>query len=178
MRFVAIGLTVLALAAEPALSSRAAAHATTFTCRGLGKDVHWSERRDPTDSRIAITTRNGEMTLMLTDRDVVLQLSDRALRHVRRELKDAKDEQDNVLASVVVAVVTNTVRELLDHSFVCDVRDLRDVSYDDGRLVFTGRHGRAVFADRDVRHSDAMCGFSEDDARSFVREFRRAKARQ
>ena len=178
MRTAAIGLTLLALAAEPALSSRAAAHATSIHCCGLGKDVHWSDRRDPSDARIAITTQNGEMTLLLTDRDVVFQLSDRAFRRVRRELREKADEQDNVFASVFVAVVTNTVREVLDHSFVCHVRDLRDASYDDGRLVFTGRRGRAVFANGDACDSDGENVFSERDAQSFVREFRRVKGPQ
>lgn len=176
MRIVAIGLTLLALAAEPALSSRAAAHATSFTCRGLGKDVRWSDRRDPSDARIAITTESGEMMLLLTDRDVVFQLSDRAFRRVSRELKDAKNKQDDVFASVVAAVVTNTVREMLDHSFVCHVRDLRDASYDDGYLVLTGRRGKVVFGDEDGCDSDGMSGFSERDAQAFVREFQRVKA--
>jgi hypothetical protein len=178
MRIVAISLTLLALAAGPALACRDGVHASSFTCRGMGRDVHWAQRMDPSDARMAITSRNGEMTLMLTDRDVVCQLSDRAMHKVRRELKHAKDDQDNVLASVIVAVVSNTVGEVLDHSFVSHVRDLRDVSYDEGRLVFTGRHGRAVFADRHARDDDAMSGFSEDDSRAFVAEFRRVKAGQ
>ena len=178
MRIVAIGITLLALAAEPALSPGPAAHASSFTCCGMGRDVHWSDRHDPSDARIAITTEEGEITLLLTDRDVVFQLSDRTLRQVHRELRDAKAEQDHWLASAIVTAVAGTVRELLDHSFVCHVRDLRDVSYEDGRLVFIGRHGRAVFGDEDDCDSDALRAFSERDALNFVREFRRVKARQ
>jgi hypothetical protein len=179
MRTVTVGIALLALAIWPALPSGPAAHASTsLTCKGLGQDVHWSDRRDPDDARIAITTEDGEMALLLTDRDVVMQLSDRALRRVNRELRDAKDEQDNWLASAIVTAVTGTVRELLDHSFVCHVRDLRDVSYEDGRLVFIGRHGRAVFGNEDACDSDASRAFSERDARNFMREFRRVKAGQ
>lgn len=178
MRIVAIGITLLALATEPALSPRPAAYASSLTCCGLGGVVHWSDRQDPSDARIAITTEGGEITLLLTDRDVVFQLSDRTFRKVNRELKDAEEEQDQWFASVIVTAVTGTVRELLDHGLVCRVRDLRDVSYDDGRLVFTDRHGRAVFGDQDACDSDAQRAFSERDARNFVREFRRVKARQ
>lgn len=178
MRTAAIGIALFVSAVGPALPSGPAAHATSFTCQGLGQDVHWSDRRDPTDARIAITSEDFEMTLLLTDRDVVLQLSDRTLRRVHRELRDAKGEhEDNWLASAIVAAVTGTVRELLDHSFVCRVRDLRDVSYEDGCLAFTGRNGKAVFVDEsDGGDSDPKCAFSERDACAFVQEFRRVKA--
>jgi hypothetical protein len=178
MRIVTIGLVLLAFAAEPALSPRATAHASSFTCCGRGRDVHVSERQDPSDARIAITTQGGEVTLLLTDRDVVFQLSERTLHKVQRELKDAKHEQDNWFANAIVTAVTGTVRELLDHSFVCHVRDLRDVSYQDGRLVFIGRNGRSVFGHTHGCDSDAERGFSERDAQNFVREFRELKAGQ
>ena len=61
---------------------------------------------------------------------------------------------------------------------MCHVRDLHDVSYEDGRLMFTGRHGRAVLGDKDDCDSDALSAFSERDAQNFVREFRRVKTRQ
>ena len=178
MRIVAIGITLLALAAEPGLSTRPSADASTLTCCGLGRDTHWSGRGDPSEARLAITTESGEITLLLTDWDVMFQLSDRTLRRVHRELRDAREEQDNVLASAIVTAVTRTVGELLDHSLVCHVRDLRDVSYEDGRLVFMGRHGRLVFGNEGDCDSDALRAFSERDAQAFVREFRRLKARR
>jgi hypothetical protein len=176
MRTVAIGIALLALAAGPALPTGPAAHATSITCRCPGKDVHWSERRDPADARFTMTTEDGEVTLLLTDRDVAFQLSDRSLHRVHRELRDAENEQDNWLASVIVTAVTGTVREVLDHSLVCRVSDLRDVTYQDGRLVFTGRNGRRVFGRMEVCDEDVSHAFSERDARNFVREFRRVKA--
>ena len=176
MRLVTIGIAVLALAAGP-LTAPPDAHATTFTCNSFGKDVRWADRHDPTDARLAITTQNGKVTLILTERDVMFQLSDRAMRQVRRELKDARDDnEDNVLASAVVTVVTNTVAEVLDHSLQCHVRDLRDVSYEDGRLVFIGKRGKAIFCGEESCDPDCMQSFSERDAQAFVREFRKVKA--
>ena len=55
------------------------------------------------------------------------------------------------------------------------MRNLRDASYEDGALVFTGRHGQAVFGNGEVCDSDLGRAFSERDAREFVREFRRLK---
>lgn len=178
MRTVAIGIALFALATGPALPSGPAAHAASLTCGCMGHGVSWSDRFDPADARLAITTEDGDVTLLLTDRDVAFQLSGPTLRRVHRELRDAQEEQDNWLASAIVTAVTGTVRELLDHSLVCHVRDLREVSYEDGRLVFTGPNGRAVFGHARGCNSDVTQAFSERDARNFAREFRRLKARE
>jgi hypothetical protein len=108
---------------------------------------------------------------------VAVQLSDRTLRDVRRELRDKEDEEDNALARAVMAVVMSGVRSLLDHSAECPIRDLRDVEYRHGRLVFTTEDGEQMFSNMDVNDCEVMEGFSGDDARAFVREFHRAKDR-
>ena len=174
MRTIAIGFALFAFAVAPAFPAGPTAHASSITCSRFGKDVRWSDRRDPAEARFGITTEGGELNLLLTDREVVFQLSERTLRKVRRELRNAREEQDNWLASSIVTAVTGVVREVLDHSMVCRVSDLRDVAYQDGRLVFIGRNGRFVFKDDDC-DSDFSGAFSERDARSFVREFRLLK---
>lgn len=177
MRTTAIGIALFAFAVAPALPAGPTAHATSITCNRFGKDVRWADRRDPADARFGITTEGGELSLLLTDREVVLQLSERTLRKVHRELRDAREEQeDNWLASSIVTAVTGVVREVLDHSVVCRVSDLRDVDYREGRLVFIGRGGRLMFEDHDDFDSDFRDAFSERDARAFVREFRLLKA--
>ena len=175
MRTVAIGLILLALACGPALTCPPAADASGITCGGIGKDVRVSDRHDPDDARLAISTERDEVTLLLTDREVVLQLSDRTMRKVRRELREARDEQDNALASAIATVVTNAVGELLDHSFICRIRDLREATYEDGHLVLIGRHGTVVFGNDNGCDPDGLEGFSEKDALKFVSEFRRVK---
>jgi len=175
MKTAAIGFALLALAAAPALPTGPTAEACSISCSEFDHYSRWTHRRDPAEARIAITTEGGEVTLLLTDRDVMFQLSERTLRRVDRKLRDAREDQDNPLADAIAAVVTGTVRELLDHGLACRVRDLRDVRYEDGRLVFIGRDGEEVFDDVDVCDEDLAQAFSERDARDFVREFRRLK---
>jgi len=140
--------------------------------------VRWSGHRDPADARFAITTEDGKVTLLLTDHVVAVQLSERMVHKVRRELRDKReDQEDNALGMAIASAVIGTVEHLIDDSFVCCVSDLRDVSYDHGRLRFTARNGESVFEDADVCDTDVMASFSERDARSFVREFRRLKGR-
>jgi len=173
MRTAATGIALLALALLPVLPATPAANATTLAC---GRHVRWAEHHDPADARLAITSEDGNVTLILTDREVAVQLSDRMLQRVNRELRDKEREQDNVLGSTIVAVVAGTVREMIEKSFECRVRDLRDVTYEDGQLQFIGRDGGPVFERVDVCDSDLATAFSERDARRFVSEFRAVKA--
>ena len=187
MKTIATGIALLALTAMPALPptpSAEAGFAGPTSCTGtVGENrcgrsryTYWDDRVAPADARLAITTENGEVTLVLTDLDVAIQLSNRTLHRVHRELKDAQDEQDHWLGSAIVTAVTGTVRAVLDHSLSCPVKDC-DVSYVDGRLVFIARDGRAVFDDIEVCDTDVTSAFSKRDAERFVREFRRLKAR-
>lgn len=176
MRTASTAFALFALAALPTLFSAPSAHATSLTCGRFGDYVYVSDRCDPGDARLAITTEDGQVMLLLTDRDVVMQLSNRTLRRVHRQLRDARREQDNALGAAIVTAVTGTVRELLESSLACDVSDLRNVSYERGRLVFTGRNGRQVFGNVQVDDTDVTEAFSERDARRFVREFDRVRS--
>lgn len=140
--------------------------------------VHWANHHDASAARVAITTQDGKVTMLLTERDVVLQLSDRTVHRVRRQLRDKKEEQeDNWFAYAFVSAVEGTVSGLIDNSMECRLRDVRDASYENGRIVLTGRDGKDMFSKTEVCDSDVMAAFSERDARNFVREFRKVKAR-
>jgi len=173
MKTAPIGIALLALLAWPAGPVPVARACDLFDDHGL---THFRAHQNPDDARIAITTRNGKVTLLLNDRYVAFQLSERTLHRVNRELRDAEEDQENAFASAIVTAVTATVRGLIDHSVVCYVRDLRDVSYQDGRLEFRGRNGRLVFDDGEMGDTDVATAFSEHDAQNFIREFRRLKA--
>ena len=137
-----------------------------------------SSRYDVRDARMAITPETGEVILLITDDVVALQLSDRTLHKVWRKMKDeAKEDEDQVLAHVFKVAVFSSVRALLSSSAEYPVRDLRDVEYRNGRLVFTTKNGERLFGHVRVNDSDMMAGFAESDARQFVSEFHRVQAR-
>jgi hypothetical protein len=161
------------LATITLMASPLPSHALSVNCSG--DHVRWAEHHDPADARFAITTEDGKVTLLLTDRDVAVQLSDHMVHRVKHKLRDKVDDQDDPLAMAIVTAVAGTVRELIDDSFECRLRDLRDVSYQGGRLRFTSREGKPVFEDTDLCDTDVMSSFSERDARHFVEQFRRIK---
>ena len=137
-----------------------------------------ASRYDTRDARVAITPETGEVVLLLTDDVVAVQLSDRTLHKIWRKMKDEeKEDEDAVLAHVFKVAVFSSVRALLSSRAEYPVRDLRDVEYRNGRLVFTTKNGQRVFGHTRVNDRDMMAGFEESDARLFVDEFHRVQAR-
>jgi hypothetical protein len=115
--------------------------------------------------------------LLLTPSAVAFQLSDRKMESLERELRDEQNaDVDNALGSAIKTAVLAGVRVLLKHSAECSIRDLRDVDYRNGALVFTSSDGDKVFGDIEENDGDLMASFPESQARAFVREFRRLKA--
>lgn len=146
---------------------------------GCDEPLRWASRHEARGARFAITTDDGKITLVLTDRVVAFQLSDRTMRKLDRELHRARhedDEDDGVIGEAIKTAVLGTVRSVLDHSAECDVRDLRDVRYEDGRLVFVARGGKRLFDDFEVDDDSVLEGFDPRDAREFVRQFHRLRS--
>ena len=154
----------------------------SFHTHGCSAPARWAMRHDAGDARIAITTEDGDATLLLTDQVVAMQLSDRTLHRLRQRLRreeDAREEDGGDalgIGTAIRATVFSAVRTLLDHSAEVPVRQLRDVDYRDGRLRFTTASGGGVFDDVDVNDRDVTASFRDRDALAFVREFRRLKA--
>lgn len=180
MKTIAPVLALAVLTLVPAERAMARDHddcCPSFSLNGCDAPAHWMHRHDD-DTRFAITTRGGEVTLLLTGRDVAIQLSDKTMRKVDRRMRDERDDgDDNSLRNVIEDAVFSSVRSVLDHSMNYPIRDMDRVEYTNGRLELYGENGRRVFHRVDVHDEDMMTCFSERDARAFVREFRNAKAR-
>jgi len=161
---------------DPLLPQAAAASSCSFSC--CDAPAHWAPRHGAGESHFAITTQDGDVTLLLTRDLMALQLSDRTFHRVERELRrEARREDEGPLAEAIQVAVVSGVRALMDHSAECSLDDLRDVDYRGGELIFTAANGRRVLKDVEISDTDLARGFSANDARAFVREFRRMKAR-
>lgn len=147
-----------------------------FTCED---PAYWADRVEARDVRFAITTVDGKVTLLLTDATLAMQLSDRTMRKVERELHRARherDDDDGVIGEAIKTAVIGAVRSLLDHSAECRLRDVRDVRFESGRLVIVDRDGGRLFERVEVDDEDVLESFDPADAREFVREFRRLRS--
>jgi hypothetical protein len=173
---------LLALALLTLLPARGAlAHShdddgPTIHILGCDSPARWSDRIAPHDANLAITTRDGDVTLLLTDAVVAVQLSDHVLHKIQRKLRDARDDdEDNALGQSIKIAVLSSVSALLDHSAEVSIDDVRDVEYRHGRLCLISEDGDYIFDGIEVSDRDVMRSFSEHDAQAFVREFRRVK---
>lgn len=164
------------------VASGASARERTTLCHSLVScedPIRLAERHGADDTRLAITTRDRKVVLLLTDRVVAMQLSDRVLRKVDRKLEDVEDgDDDSVLGFVIKTAVLASVRSVLDHSLECDLRDLASADVRDGELILKARNGQRIFADTEIDDEHVMRAFSESDARSLVRELRRRLPRE
>jgi len=162
----------------PMSASTARACKSPHLSASCDKPARWADRYDARDARLAITTEGKDAMLIVTDDVVAVQLSDRVLHAFRKKSKEVqKEDDDNVLAQAIKTVVFGSIREILDHSAEVPLRDLRDASYQDGRLVLVASNGEHLFEDTKVNDRLVLADFSEHDARAFVREFQHAKAR-
>jgi hypothetical protein len=174
----------LALLASSLLAARSASACRHEDCSGslsisagVEEPARWAPRHDSHQARYVITSRDGKVDLLLTPTAVAFQLSDRKMESLERELRDEEDSNgDNALCCAIKTALFAGVRVLLKHSAECSIQDLRDVDFRDGALVFVSHDGDSVFGGLEDNKGDLLASFPENQARAFVREFRRLKA--
>lgn len=171
-----IAAVLLALALSVPGGALAHEHIAIGGCR-VHPPVRLGERHER-DQRFAIHTDDRSATLLVTGHVVAFQLSDRTMREVDRELRHERDQDEDCwLADVIKSAVLGGVRDMLDHSLECPLRELRDVRYRDGRLELIARDGDHIFEDLEVDDEPVLESFSPADAQAFVVEFHRARGR-
>jgi len=176
-------LPVLALSALMLLPAHQAAAQRHGTHIEINDDDHESParpgpRHDLRDARYAITTTDDVASLLLTRRVVALQLTERALGNIGREMdEDDEDGDGGFIGRFVASVVKSSVRTVLRRSLEIPIDDVRSVDYRNGRLVITTEDDDRVFDQVEVNDTDVMESFSRRDAEEFVRQFRALKVR-
>lgn len=161
----------------PAGAAFAGDHHLTINSCEVREPLEWGARHDQRHARFAMLTEDRGAELLITRDLVALQLSDRTLRKLDREMARDRDEDDGVIAGAIKSAVLGSVRSLLDHSVECPLDELRDVRYHDGRLELITVEGDRVFEDLKINDRELLESFSDADARAFVHEFRRLKGR-
>jgi len=141
--------------------------------------LRWSARHDAGGARIAITTQDSKVTLVLTQDVVAFQLSDRVMRKIDREMKHSRHEHeddDSPISEAFRTAILSTIRSLLDHSAECPLNEIRDVRCVDGRLVIVSRDGDQLFENLEVDDEDVLESFDSRDAAAFADEFHRLRS--
>ncbi len=184
MRLALPALLAVSLSFAPAAHARDHAraggdcsHDISLGSASLESPARWAPRRESRLARFTILSRDGKVALLITPTAVAFQLSDGTMRKIEHELREKADEpEDNPIGDAIKTAVLAGVRVMLKHSAECSLRDLRDVDYRDGELVFISTDGDRVFHGLDMNNDDLTRAFSEREARAFVHEFRRLQA--
>lgn len=118
-------------------------------------------RRNPRDARLAITTRDGSVSLLLMHDVVAIQLTDRALANVSTK------EDTNFLEELIASGVRVALRKTVEYP----IASLRTVTLRDNTLVFTNDKNQPVFTEIKVNGREVLRDFAPADAARFVRAF-------
>ncbi|MFL5579760.1 MAG: hypothetical protein ACJ8AO_05250 [Gemmatimonadaceae bacterium] len=131
----------------------------------------------PADS-LTIHNRDGSVDLGLANGAVWMALSDSVRAKVRADMvRDTADTAGGGIGGLIERTVKQNVRGLLEQRITRPLDDIRDVRYQDGRIVFDYSGSSLVkFENIKVNKGEpVLASFREDDARRFVAEVRRAK---
>jgi hypothetical protein len=158
----------LALAAQPAEAQRR---------HDSDSDARVVERQPLRRASSAIQTRGGEVALLLIDRRLVMQLTDRGLGEIDRDMERDARKEESGFARFVSGMVRSGVRSLLDRGIEVPLSEIREARYANGRLVLEGRDGNEMFKDVQVNDVQVMESFSPAEARAFAARVNQARRR-
>jgi hypothetical protein len=169
----------LPLAALLALSA-APAHAQTvyaLASRTGGTPGYPATRVSPRMADITIRTMDGKLEMLLTGSTLTLQLTEPALQEAEREMdRDLAAEQgQGEFEDVISAAVRGTMHDALRRGYQYQLRDIRSMRYEDGRLVIVDRGGEELLAQVQTDGKPALASFAPEHAMQLVQEFNRLK---
>lgn len=135
------------------------------------------ERND----QVAITTRDGNVTLALTKANTVaMRLSDSLRQAVNAEVarEFAKDSADSKFGRWVQRQTAQLVSKGMAMEFSVPLHDIEDARYEDGEIRFDYRSSRKLkFHSFKNDGRSPMSNFEPEDAERFVDAVRKAASR-
>jgi hypothetical protein len=119
---------------------------------------------------IRITSRGGEVDLMLLGDRIVVGLSDSVLAKVRSETDTSDLDADGGLGASLEKYVKSTVQNALSKRMDYPLSEIEDARYEDGRIVFDYVDGANFTMIESTKNDDTplLASFSEEDSRRFV----------
>lgn len=137
-----------------------------------GEPVHLGE------GDIRITSRGGEVDLMLLGDRIVVGLSDSVVAHIRSKTDTSTLESDGGLGASIEKFVKSTVENTLTKRIDYPLSDVEDARYEGGRIVFDYVRGAEFTLLEDAKNDDnpVLASFSEEDSERFVAAVKARKA--
>ena len=141
-------------------------------CGGDGAEMDFGGENLGAD-RFVIHSEDGAVRMGLTDYVVYFTLSDSVLTEARAEMRDSMPRGG--IGGAISGMVRGGVERALSFRAKYPLEDIRDIRWENDRMVVELTSGRA-FGDSfkvDDRPVDQL--FSREDVEAFAAEFRRAR---
>ena len=135
-------------------------------------NVHIEKRAEHDDSMLIITTKEGSVELLMTDERIIIQFSKTGLNRVTEEIdrSEVDIEEFTLIYDVFKSMLSSGLRTLLNHSLQIPISELKEVSYENGKLKMVTQNNSILFEDVEIGGSFVIEDFTEDDALLFMRE--------
>ena len=170
-RVAIAGALYLAAASPSAAQRQVSAHVNA------PDSVAWIVSRQALGiAEATLRSRDRAFAVLLNDTTVVLQLTDRGLDEVGRNIEN--DTTKNLGARILARMLGAGVVGLLDHGIAHRLSALREARVDGSRLILENQAGERVFEDVDVNGRHVMDDFSPAEAERFAAAVNRAIRRQ
>jgi hypothetical protein len=122
-----------------------------------------------TAAKFSVLNEKDEAALLLLDSTIVLQMTDRGLQKLRKDVKRETAKEPNLLGKLIGSLVGGTVITMLDHGIEYSLRDLKDARVENGVLVLENKAGERIFESVQINDSKVLETFSEAEARRFAK---------
>lgn len=126
--------------------------------------------------RFAIHSTDGGLRLALTNDFVYFALSDSVVAVARQEMQDSMPREG--IRGAIAGMVRGGVNRALSFRARYPVAEIRDIRWEDGRMLVEFEDGRRSFGDNvEVDDRPVEEAFDSSAVEAFSAEFRRAKQR-
>ena len=117
---------------------------------------------------LQILSRNGSVELVLRGNQILAGLSPSKVAEVKAKMQESSSGDTTGLGGIIASSIKGAVGGLVGTHMVYDVADIRDITYDNGRLVIYAKSGERtrLFGDNDSRGDREL--FEPADAERFI----------
>ncbi len=140
---------------------------------GLPSAIVRSETINPGDVRIV--SAEGGVSITLQGNRVLAGLSPATIAKVRGELERSAAKDTSGLGGSIAKIVKQTVSENISAQVAYAVADIREVTYEDGRIVLHMNDGKTNRLFENAKVSNERPVFSSEDAERFIAAFNERK---
>jgi hypothetical protein len=169
-RFIRLGLVILAIAVVASWISRRTPERSHM---GVETDVPASHSLHAGD--VQLFNNDSSVDVILSGDRILAGLSPKTVDKVKSEL--GKADSDSGLGGSIAGLVKKTVAGAIDTHMSYALADIRDVRYDEGRIVLEWKKGgdHPLFGDTKVNGERRGNTFRADEAQRFIEAVRARK---